>query len=150
MLVQIKAMAMQAMKEKNQIQRSLLTVILGDTETTLKGNKEYSNAQPENQREIEKKIVLGKIKSLIVSIEECISTAGTSPELQQELQFLRSLWDMFAPTQISADELRTLIESTIAGGCNNIGAIMKQLNSTHSGQFDGKSAQTIIMELLRK
>lgn len=150
MLAQFKAMAMQAMKDKNQIQRSLLTVIIGDTETTLKGNKEYGNAQPEKQREIEKKIVLGKIKSLIVSIEECISTAGVQPQLQLELQFLRSLWDMFAPTQISTDELRTLIESAIAGGCTNIGAIMKQLNGTHSGQFDGNTARVIITELLQK
>ena len=150
MLVQIKAMAIQAMKDKNQIQRSLLTVILGDTETTLKSNKEYGNAQPQKQREIEKKIVLDKLKRLIESITECIAKAGTSPKLQQELHFLRSLWDMFAPTQISTDELRGLIESAIAGGCTNIGTIMKQLNSTHRGQFDGKSAQTIIMELLRK
>lgn len=150
MLVQFKAMAMQAMKDKNQIQRSLLTVIIGDTETTLKCNKEYGNAQPEKQREIEKKIVLGKIKSLIESTDECIAKASTQPQLQLELQFLRSLWDMFAPTQISTDELRGLIESAIAGGCTNIGTIMKQLNSTHRGQFDGNTARVIITELLQK
>jgi uncharacterized protein YqeY len=65
-----------------------------------------------------------------------------------ELQFLQS----FMPTQLSENELRTLIDSAVleskAAGIKDIGAVMKLLQPKIQGLADGKLVNQLVRERL--
>ena len=54
----------------------------------------------------------------------------------------------FLGEQLSEQALKTLIGDLIAGGNNNLGKIMGELNKTHKGKFEGKIASEIAKTLL--
>lgn len=51
---------------------------------------------------------------------------------------------------LSESELRQTIAAAIEAGADNVGKVMKELNSRHKGLFDGKLASTMAAELLKK
>lgn len=57
---------------------------------------------------------------------------------------------MFIKQQMDEQELTNVIQGYINEGFSNIGGIMRQLNTFHKGEFDGKMANKIINELLIK
>ncbi len=50
--------------------------------------------------------------------------------------------------QMSDTELENTIKAIIAGGANQIGAVMGALNKDHKGKFEGKKASELIKTLL--
>lgn len=54
----------------------------------------------------------------------------------------------FIKKQLNDDDLEKIIIGFKALGMNNIGSIMKALNSNYKGQFDGKKASEIIKKVL--
>ena len=65
-------------------------------------------------------------------------------KLHQEIAILEG----FLPKQLSADELRSLLEQLkLSGGASNMGAAMKLLKEKHSGQYDGKVASEVAKQV---
>ncbi len=54
----------------------------------------------------------------------------------------------YLPKQFSEDELRGMIQQLIAGGADNVGKVMGELNKAHKGKFDGKMASELTKSLL--
>ncbi len=54
----------------------------------------------------------------------------------------------YLPEQLSAEELKALISSLVAGGADSMGKIMGELNKTHKGKFEGKMASELAKGLL--
>lgn len=55
----------------------------------------------------------------------------------------------FLPKQMTDEQLQAEISTIIASGANNIGVVMKALNSKFAGTYDGKTAKVIIEQTLR-
>ncbi len=70
------------------------------------------------------------------------------PELIAQNEFEISLLQKYLGEQLTEEELKSLIEETIAGGANNLGAIMGTLNKSHKGKFEGKVASELAKTLL--
>lgn len=50
--------------------------------------------------------------------------------------------------QLSEDQLRDIITSYHNDGINNMGGFMKRLNEEYKGQFDGRMANSIVLQVL--
>lgn len=59
-----------------------------------------------------------------------------------------ALLQQFLGEQLSEVQLTNLIKEAIAGGANNLGAIMGMLNKSHKGKFEGKIASELAKTLL--
>ena len=59
-----------------------------------------------------------------------------------------ALLQKFLGEQLSEEQLTNLIKEAIAGGANNLGAIMGLLNKSHKGKFEGKIASELAKTLL--
>lgn len=64
----------------------------------------------------------------------------------EEFEYLNE----FIKQQMTEEELTAVITGYIDEGFSNIGSIMRQLNTFHKGQFDGKMANIIINKHLSK
>ena len=60
-----------------------------------------------------------------------------------EVEYLKD----FIKQQLTEEELEDIISKCIENGVNNIGAIMKYLNTHYKGMFNGKTANEIIKKL---
>ena len=60
-----------------------------------------------------------------------------------EVEYLKE----FIKKQLTEEELEDIISKCIENGVNNIGAIMKYLNTHYKGMFNGKTANEIIKKL---
>lgn len=84
--------------------------------------------------------------------KQIVKLYNTAKEMSQygneksvmELEYLQE----FIKSQLTEEELRKVIRQYYDEGINNIGAMMRQLNTFHRGQFDGKLANQIIKEIL--
>jgi len=70
------------------------------------------------------------------------------PELIAQNEFEIALLQKYLGEQLSEAELTGLIKEAIAGGANNLGAIMGTLNKSHKGKFEGKVASELAKTLL--
>lgn len=70
------------------------------------------------------------------------------PELVAKNKFEIALLQKYLGEQLSEAELTGLIKEAIAGGANNLGAIMGALNKSHKGKFEGKVASELAKTLL--
>lgn len=74
--------------------------------------------------------------------------AGGRTELaEKEEQEARMLGD-YMPSALSEDEVRAIVQEAIAGGANNVGAVMSAIMPKIKGRFDGKEANRIAREAL--
>lgn len=84
--------------------------------------------------------------------KQIVKLYNTAKEMSQygneksamELEYLQE----FIKSQLTEEELRKVIEQYHNEGINNIGVMMRQLNTFYRGQFDGKLANQIIKEIL--
>ena len=93
------------------------------------------------------KVIKSEIKKRNEEIEfaEKAERAETVAELKGEIEMLTA----FLPTQLSETELETIISDLKSAEPEiNLGGVMKKLNETHSGQFDGKTASSVARKLL--
>jgi len=143
MINQIKQDLMIARKEKNEIEKLLLSTLYSDIMMLAKndGNRKTNNDD-----------CLKVIKKFIKSIEENIKIVKNEElsNLNTELEIL----NRYLPEQLSEKELRDIIQYQfqIANDQSNkvIGLIMNYLKKNNNGQFDMKLASKIIRELLTK
>ena len=54
----------------------------------------------------------------------------------------------YLPAQLTAEEVRAMVQEIVAAGAGNMGATMKQLSPRIKGRFDGAEANRIVREVL--
>ena len=130
MLNKLKAERISAMKERNTTKKNVLGVLIGEIELKNKdGNGDLSEQD-----------IFKLIKKMI---DNNILTNDT-----EENQYIES----YLPSMMSDSDLEILIIKIISEnnleGMRGMGIIMKKLNETNAGQFDGKTASIISKKLL--
>jgi uncharacterized protein len=75
-------------------------------------------------------------------------TQGGRAELaEKEDQEAKILAD-YLPSALSEDEVRALVGEAVAGGADNVGAVMSAIMPKIKGRFDGKEANRLAREAL--
>lgn len=150
LIEKIKAQQLQARKNKNAIEASLLTTLIGEAVIIGKndGNRETTDAE-----------VIAVVKKFIKNTNEMLtalnnSTGDALTESREianaELQILNS----FLPKQLSEEELKAVVDEIIAdmrsrsSGVVNMGMIMGALKLAYDGQYDGKMASSVVKAAL--
>lgn len=127
-----------ARKAKNDISRSLLTTLIGESTTAAK-NKGLEQPTDDDVIAIIRKFLKGNTE-VQVHLSDEIDLAIARTEA--------FLLNAYLPQQMSELALRAYIESLVSSGTNTVGGIMAELKKNYSGLYDGKLASTIIKELL--
>jgi uncharacterized protein YqeY len=76
--------------------------------------------------------------------------AGNRLDLAEKEEQEAALLTKYLPAQLSEAEVRGFVREAIAGGANNIGAVMGKIMPKLKGAFDGKEANRIVKEELEK
>lgn len=133
LLEQIKSDRIEAMKEKNEIKKSILSVLVGEIDRN-RGAKELTDD-----------VVIASVVKMCKSCEETIAMLPDGSDVSEQKAQLQIL-SKYRPVLKSVDETREIVTSIIANGANNMGMVMKELKS-HAG-IDMKIASAITKELL--
>lgn len=134
----------EAMKVKDQQKVLLLRGLISSVK----------NATINNGKEITDEAVLSAIKKNLKEIEQSIDSfykAGRDYEvgkLNKDKMYLQG----FLPKQMSADELKTIVEETIkelgATSKKDIGRVMKEVMAKTNGAADGKTVSGLVSKVL--
>ena len=76
--------------------------------------------------------------------------AGNRLDLAEKEEQEAALLTKYLPAQLSEEEVRGFVREAIAGGANNMGAVMGRIMPKLKGAFDGKEANRIVKEELEK
>lgn len=74
--------------------------------------------------------------------------AGGRPELAENEEAQMAVLSGYLPSGLSEADVRALVREAIAGGANQMGAVMASLMPKIRGRFDGKEANRIVREEL--
>lgn len=74
--------------------------------------------------------------------------AGNREDLALREDQEAELLAKYLPAQLSEDEVRELVRAAIAGGADNVGAVMGRIMPRIKGVFDGREANRIVREEL--
>ncbi|HEY0674452.1 MAG TPA: GatB/YqeY domain-containing protein [Longimicrobiales bacterium] len=74
--------------------------------------------------------------------------AGNRLDLAEKEDQEAALLTKYLPAQLSESEVRGLVRDAIAGGANNMGAVMGKIMPKLKGAFDGREANRIVKEEL--
>ena len=70
------------------------------------------------------------------------------PELAKKEKDEVALLEKYLPPQASADDIRTAVKAAIAGGANNVGAVMGKVMPQFKGKAEGGVINAIVREEL--
>jgi uncharacterized protein YqeY len=141
----IKADRMQAMKNKDELKKNLLSTLVGEA------SKEDKIPSDEKVIATIKKFIKGAeetLKALKGMDLNVLAAAGSKP--MQEMIILES----YLPKQLTEEEIRCFIIDVI-GDCSdkpvkvNLGMIMKIFKEDYEGQYDGALVSKIAKELTK-
>ena len=143
----------------NKQLRDALTEALksGDTQrkTTLRmALASIKNAEVEARKELEEDLVLNLLQKEVKARQETIESAikAQRPDLIEKAEQEIKILNEFLPQQLSAEELRVLVQEAIdesgASSMAEIGKVMGALMPKIRGKADGKQANQIVRELL--
>ena len=120
------------------------TLLLG---TTL---SEVKNRAIELKRDLTDEDVLDVIRRGIKKRRESIEMydKGNRAELAEKERAEVALLERYLPAQLSADEIRAVVRSAIAGGAANVGAVMGKVMPQLKGKADGNTINAIVREEL--
>ena len=112
------------------------------------------NAEVEAREDLDEDLVLNLLQKEVKARLETIEGAkqANRPDLIEKAELEIKILSDFLPQQLSADELRTLVEEAIkesgATSMSEIGKVMGTLMPKIRGKADGKQANQIVRELL--
>ncbi len=112
------------------------------------------NAEVEAREELDEDLVLNLLQKEVKARQETIESAkqANRPDLIEKAEMEIKTLNDFLPQQLSADELRALVQEAIqesgASSMSDIGKIMGALMPKIRGRADGKEANQIVRELL--
>lgn len=83
-------------------------------------------------------------KKFIKGLDELLSNDSGN----QKALFEKSVLSAFIPTQLSEEQLTTIIKDIVSNGATNMGAVMKELKQSHDGKYDGRLASGLVKTIL--
>jgi uncharacterized protein len=113
---------------------------------------EVKNKQIELRREPTDDDVVDVIRKAIKKRRESIDvyTKAARPDRAEQEKAEADALAKYLPAQVSEDELRTAVKAAIAGGANNIGAVMGKVLAQYKGKAEGGTINAIAREELGK
>jgi len=129
-----------ARRNRDKLKTLLLTTTLA----------EVRNREIEVGHELSDDEVIAVITSAIKRRRESAEQmrAGGRIDLAEKEEREAELLRAYLPAQLSEAEVREMIREAIAGGANNIGAVMGQIAPKIKGRFEGREANRIAREEL--
>ena len=93
-------------------------------------------------------VILKELKSVKEQIDTCPESRG---DLREEYQFRYNVMQEFAPQQMSAEEVKVVLQEKFAEvlATKNKGMIMKTVMAELKGKADGKVINQVVAELCR-
>ena len=93
-------------------------------------------------------VILKELKSVKEQIDTCPESRG---DLKEEYQFRYNVMQEFAPQQMSAEEVKEVLQEKFAEvlATKNKGMIMKTVMAELKGKADGKVINQVVAELCR-
>lgn len=128
LLQRIKTDRMKARKERDTLRATLLTTLVGEAETALKG------------KQAKKFDMLKLVQKFHSNLEESLAIKDTE-EGQEELGIL----DEYIPLQLTEADIKGII--LLHSDLTTPGSFFGYMNKTYKGQFDGKLAGELFKEL---
>jgi uncharacterized protein len=129
-----------ARRQKDRLRTTVLTSTLS----------EVRNKEIELGREAEDKDVIAVVAKAIKQRKESseqMRSAGR-PELADKEDREASLLESYMPAGLSEAEVRAAVQEAMAGGADNMGAVMGAIMPRIQGRFDGREANRIVREEL--
>jgi len=141
MMEKLRADQLAARKAHDVNRREVLTSLLAESAAVgkNKGNRETTDEE-----------VLQTIRKFLKTAEDNKLLYPPGEALEKVLREITIL-GAYLPQQMSADDIRAVVVKLLETDPTvQIGPVMKHLRTNHLGQYDGKLAQTVITEVLRK
>jgi uncharacterized protein len=129
-----------ARRQKDRLRTTVLTSTLS----------EVRNKEIELGREAEDEDVMAVVAKAIKQRKESSEQmrSGGRPELADKEDREASLLESYMPAGLSEAEVRAVVQEAIAGGADNMGAVMGAIMPRIKGRFDGREANRIVREEL--
>ena len=146
LIVKIKQDQLVARKNRDQIESTLLTTLIGEAEMVGKNN---GNRDPFDEE------VISVVKKFLKGVNETIDILSRSGHDVSQFEKEREILDSYLPTQLTKEKLIVMLDSAVVDGTlvedkSFKGAAMKWLKEHYSGQYDGPVAAAAIDEFARK
>ncbi|NJD20556.1 MAG: GatB/YqeY domain-containing protein [Gemmatimonadetes bacterium] len=111
---------------------------------------ELRNKEIEVGRELTEEECLGVASRSVKQRRDAVSQyrAGGREDLVAKEDEEIAILQRYLPEQLTPDDVRTMVRELVAGGADNLGAVMKQLSPRIKGRFDGGQANRIVKEVL--
>jgi hypothetical protein len=123
-----------------------LTMLLGMVLSDLK------NKKIELQRELNDDDTVDVLRKSIKRRRESIDmyTKGERHELAEKERYEVTALEKYLPAQVDPEELRGAVREAIAGGANNIGAVMAKVMPKFKGRAEGSAINAVAREELAR
>ena len=122
------------------------TLLLGTVLSEVKNKKIELRRDPTDADVID--VLRKSIKRRRESIE--MYTKGKRSDLADRESAEAAALEKYLPAQVSEDELRAAVKAAIAGGANQIGAVMGKVLPQFKGRADGAAINAIAREELSR
>ena len=129
-----------ARRERNKLRTTVLTTMLS----------EIRNREIEVRRELTDEDVVEVVNRQIKRRREAAEQmrSGGREELAAKEEQEAEILAAYLPPQLGEAEARAIIREAIAGGANNVGAVMGAVMPKLKGKFDGRETNRIVREEL--
>ena len=127
-----------ARRDRDKLQTLVLTTLLSEVR-----NREIELGSDLPEDEVERLVASG-IKRRREASEQ-MRAAGRD-ELAEKEEAEAAILQKYLPPQLEEDEVRGYVRDAIAGGAENIGAIMKAVMPKVKGRFEGKELNRLARE----
>jgi uncharacterized protein YqeY len=121
-----------------------LTLLLGTLVSDVK-NRQLEVNRPLTDEDVVEVLRKG-IKKRRESVE--MYTKGGREDLAAREREEVTMMERYLPAQASPDEIRTAVRAAIAGGANNMGAVMGRVVPQFKGRAEGGTINAIVREEL--
>jgi uncharacterized protein len=130
----------QARRTKDRFRTTLLSTLLS----------EIRNREIELGRDATDEDVVGVAARAIKQRKESAEQmrTGGRPELAEKEEAEAAVLEDYLPAAMPEEEVRMLVRDAIAGGADNMGAVMGLVMPRIKGRFDGREANRIVREEL--
>ena len=122
------------------------TLLLGTVLSEVKNKKIELRRDPTDADVID--VLRKSIKRRRESVE--MYTKGNRSDLANKESAEAAALEKYLPAQVSDDELRAAVKAAIAGGANQIGAVMEKVLPQFKGRAEGATINAIAREELSK
>ena len=131
-----------ARRERDKLRTLVLSTILSDMR-----NREIELGRAATDAEVQEVVTRG-IKRRREAAEQM--RAGGRPELAEKEDRESVLLSVYLPAQMGESEVRAMIRQAMAEGATAVGAVMGKIAPGIKGRFDGKEANRLVQEELKK